>query len=210
MEILSFEETKKLFSKYKVPCCETEIFNVKEKALDYATKIGFPVVLKVHSRTIFHKSEIGGVRIGIKDAEEFLEAWEEMSVKMAGRNIEGLLVQEMVSGKEIAMGMKRDEQFGPVLMFGLGGIFIEVLNDVSFRIAPINKDEAIEMIREIKGYKILEGYREGKTVNINKMADILIGLSKMSLKEEYVKGVDLNPIVVTEEYAKLIDFRIIV
>jgi len=150
------------------------------------------------------------VRIGIKDAEEFLEAWKEMSVKMAGRNIEGLLVQEMVSGKEIAMGMKRDEQFGPVLMFGLGGIFIEVLNDVSFRIAPINKDEAIEMIREIKGYKILKGYREGKTVNINKMADILIGLSKMSLKEDYIKGIDLNPIVVTEEYAKLIDFRIIV
>ncbi|MDD4409818.1 MAG: acetate--CoA ligase family protein [Candidatus Pacebacteria bacterium] len=210
MEILSFEETKNLFIKYNIPCCQTEIFNVKEKALAYAKKVGFPVVLKIHSKTIFHKSEIGGVKVGIKNEEEFIKAWDEISRNIEGRNIEGLLVQEMVGGREVAMGMKRDNQFGPVLMFGLGGIFIEVLNDVSFRIAPITKAEALVMIKEIKGYKILKGYREGKVVDIQKIADILVSLSKMSLKEEYIKGIDLNPVVVTDTYAKLIDFRVII
>ncbi len=210
MEILNFKETKDLFLKYNIPCCETEIFNVKEKALGYAEKIGFPVVLKIHSGTIFHKTEAGGVKVGIKNSEEFIEAWDEIARNIEGRSIEGILVQEMVSGKEIAMGMKNDEQFGPVLMFGLGGIFIEVLNDVSLRVAPVSKQEAVEMVNEIKGLKILEGYRGGEVVDISKIANILVSLSKMSIKESYIKGIDLNPIVATNKYVKLVDFRIII
>jgi acetyl-CoA synthetase (ADP-forming) len=210
MEILSFEETKKLLLKYKIPHCETEIFNFEDKALAFAKKIGFPVVLKIHSRTIFHKSEIGGVKANIKDEKEFTEAWNQINENTKGRNIEGILVQEMLSGKEIAMGMKRDNQFGPVLMFGLGGIFIEVLKDVSFRIAPVDKVEALKMIKEIKGYKILEGYRTGDDVNIPKIADILVGLSKMSMKEDHIIGMDFNPVIVNKESAKLADFRIII
>lgn len=210
MEILSFEETKRLFGKYKVPFCETEIFNSKTKAIAFARKIGFPVVIKVHGRNIFHKSEIGGVKIGIKDEEEFDKAWEEMSANTEGKNVEGILVQGMGKGREIAMGMRRDKQFGPVLMFGLGGVFIEVLNDVSLRIAPITKEDAIGMIKEIRGYKILEGYREGKTANIQKLADVLVSLSKMSLKEENIEEIDLNPLMVDGDQIKLIDFRIII
>ncbi|MFA6251796.1 MAG: acetate--CoA ligase family protein [Candidatus Paceibacterota bacterium] len=210
MEILSFEETRKLLNKYKIPYCETEIFNFSDKALAYAKKIGFPVVLKIHSRTIFHKSEIGGVKANIKNEEEFINAWNQINENTKGRNIEGILVQKMLNGKEIAMGMKRDEQFGPVMMFGLGGIFIEVLKDVSFRIAPVNKEQSLEMIHEIKGYKILEGYRTGDDVNISKIAEIIVNLSKMSMKETNIIGMDFNPVIVNEEYAKLADFRIII
>ncbi|MCK9578373.1 acetate--CoA ligase family protein [bacterium] len=210
MEILSFEETRKLLNKYKVPYCETEIFNFQDKALAFAKKIGFPVVLKIHSRTIFHKSEIGGVRANIKNEDEFIEAWNQINENTKGRNIEGILVQKMLIGKEIAMGMKRDNQFGPVMMFGLGGIFIEVLKDVSFRIAPVNKDEALRMIKEIKGYKILEGYRTGEDINIVKVAEIMVSLSKMSMKEGNIIGMDFNPVIVNEKYAKLADFRIII
>lgn len=210
MEILSFEETRKLLNKYKIPYCETEIFNFQDKALSFAKKIGFPIVLKIHSRTIFHKSEIGGVKANIKNEEEFIEAWNQINENTKGRNIEGILVQKMLIGKEIAMGMKRDDQFGPVMMFGLGGIFIEVLKDVSFRIAPVEKTEAIKMIKEIKGYKILEGYRTGENINISKIAEIIVNLSKMSMKENSIIGMDFNPVIVNEESAKLADFRIII
>lgn len=210
MEILSFEETKKLLVKYKIPCCDVEIFNFKEKALDYAKRIGFPVVLKIHSRNIFHKTEVGGVKVGIKNEEEFLSAWEDIDESMKGRNIEGIMVQEMLSGKEVAVGMKRDAQFGPVIMFGLGGIFIEVLNDTSLRIAPVNKKEALLMIKQTKGYKLLEGYRGSEVVNIDRVIEIIVALSKMSLGEDYIKGIDFNPVIVNESYARLADFRIII
>jgi len=210
MEILSFEETKKLLVKYKLPFCRTEIFNSKEKALSFAQKLGFPVVLKVHAQKIFHKSEIGGVKTNIKDKEELGKAWEEISKNVEGKNIEGILVQEMLKGNEVAIGMKRDSQFGPVLMFGLGGIFIEIIKDVSFRIAPIDKKEAMEMIKETKGFKILEGARGRKKADLDKIAEIIVGLSNLSMKEENIKSIDFNPVMVDENRACIADFRIIV
>lgn len=210
MEILSFEETKKLLTKYKIPCCKTEIFQVKEEALDFAKKIGFPVVLKIHSKNIFHKSEAKGVKVNIKNEQEFLASWEEIERNMKGREIEGIMVQEMLSGKEIAVGMKRDGQFGPVVMFALGGIFIEVLNDASLRIVPVSRKEALSMIKEIKSYKILEGYRGSGAVDIEKIAEIIVSLSEMSLAEKYIEEIDFNPVIASKNWAKLADFRIIV
>ena len=210
MEILSFEETKKLLVKYKLPFCRTEIFNSKEKALSFAQKLGFPVVLKVHAQKIFHKSEIGGVKTNIKDKEELGKAWEEISKNVEGKNIEGILVQEMLKGNEVAIGMKRDSQFGSVLMFGLGGIFIEIIKDVSFRIAPVDKEEAMEMIKETKGFKILEGARGRKKADLDKIAEIIVGLSNLSMKEENIKSIDFNPVMVDENRACIADFRIIV
>jgi acyl-CoA synthetase (NDP forming) len=208
MEILSFEETRKLLLKYKIPFCKTEIFNSKEKALAYVKKIGFPIALKIHSRTIFHKSEIGGVKVGINNEEEFSVAWDEMKQNTELRNIEGILVQEMVSGNEIAIGMKRDPQFGPVLMVGLGGIFIEVLKDVAFRIAPMEKSEAIKMIKEIKGYKLLEGYRNREGVNVDKLAMLLVNLSKLSIKEKNILSIDFNPVMGNNKNVLVADFRL--
>ena len=106
MEILSFEETKKLLMKYKLPLCKTEIFNSKEKAAVYANKIGYPIVLKVHAQKIFHKSEVGGVKVNIKSDDELYSAWDEIMGNIQGKNIEGILVQEMVLGNEMAVGMK--------------------------------------------------------------------------------------------------------
>jgi len=210
MNILSFKETEILLSKYKIPFCKTELFNSKEKALAYAQKIGFPVVLKVHAQKIFHKSEIGGVKVDINDEEEFLLSWEEMMEKISGKNIEGILVQEMTYGNEVAIGMKRDKQFGPVLMFGLGGIFIEIIKDVSFRVAPISKKEALEMIKELKGFKILDGARGKEKVNLKNLADIIISVSNLSMKEEYIDSIDFNPIMINKDKACITDFRIIV
>lgn len=209
MNILSFKETELILSKYKIPFCKTEIFNSKEKALLFAQRIGFPVALKVHAQKVFHKSEIKGVKVGIENEEQFNLAWDEMIESIEGKNIEGLLVQEMAHGNEVAIGMKRDKQFGPVLMFGLGGIFIEIIKDVSFRVAPINKNEALEMIKELKSFKILDGARGKEKVNINSLVDILISLSNLSMKEEHIEAIDFNPIMVNKDRACVADFRII-
>jgi acyl-CoA synthetase (NDP forming) len=210
MEILSFEETRNLLLKYKLPFCRTEIFNSKEKALAFAKQIGFPIVLKVHAQKIFHKSEIGGVRVNIKNEEEFIASWDEIEKNIQGKNIEGILVQEMVKGSEIAIGMKRDSQFGPVLMFGLGGIFIEIIKDVAFRIAPISIEEAIEMIKETKGFEVLNGARGKKKVDLEKIAGMIINLSNLSMKEEKIQTIDFNPVMVTDKQALITDFRIII
>jgi len=210
MEILSFEETKNLLIKYKLPFCKTEIFNSKEKALVFAKQIGFPVVLKIHAQKIFHKSEIGGVKVNIKNEEDFSSSWDEIEKNIEGKNIEGILVQEMVGGSEIAIGMKRDSQFGPVLMFGLGGIFIEIIKDVSLRIAPVDTTEAIKMIKEIKGFKILDGARGKKKVDLIKIAEILVNISNLSMKEEKIQSIDFNPVMVTDKQALIADFRLII
>jgi len=210
MEILSFEETKKILLKYKLPFCRTEIFNSKEKALIFAKQIGFPVVLKVHAQKIFHKSEVGGVKINIKNEDEFVVSWNEIEKNIQGKNIEGILVQEMISGSEVAIGMKRDSQFGPVLMFGLGGIFIEIIKDVAFRIAPIDKEEAIKMMKETKGFNILNGARGKKKVDLTKIAEMMVNISRLSLKENQIQSIDFNPVMATDKQVLITDLRIII
>jgi len=209
MNILSFQETERILSKYKIPFCKTEIFNSKEKAFLFAQKIGFPVALKVHGQKVFHKSEIGGVKINIKE-EDFDFAWEEIISNVEGKTIEGVLVQEMFHGNEVAIGMNRDDQFGPTIMFGLGGIFIEIIKDVSLRVAPIDKEEAEKMIKELKGFKILDGARGNQKANINSLVNMLVNISNLSLKEDQIKSIDFNPVIVNNSRALVADFRIIV
>jgi len=209
MNILSFQETERILSKYKIPFCKTEIFNSKEKAFLFAQKIGLPVALKVHGQKVFHKSEIGGVKINIKE-EDFDLAWEEIISNVEGKTIEGVLVQEMFHGNEVAIGMNRDDQFGPTIMFGLGGIFIEIIKDVSLRVAPIDKEEAEKMIKELKGFKILDGARGNQKANINSLVNMLVNISNLSLKEDQIKSIDFNPVIVNNSRALVADFRIIV
>jgi len=209
MNILSFQETERILSKYKIPFCKTEIFNSKEKAFLFAKKIGFPVALKVHGQKVFHKSEIGGVKINIKE-EDFDLAWEEIISNVEGKIIEGVLVQEMFHGNEVAIGMNRDDQFGPTIMFGLGGIFIEIIKDVSLRVAPIDKEEAEKMIKELKGFKILDGARGNPKANINSLVNMLVNISNLALKEDQIKSIDFNPVIVNNSKALVADFRIIV
>ena len=211
MKVLSFEEAKKLLEKYNIPFVKTIICQSKKEAIDFAQKIGFPVVLKVFSPDILHKTDVGGVKIGIENERDLKRVFDEilfsLKEKKPKAKIEGMLIQKQIFGKEVVVGMKRDLAFGPVLMFGLGGIFVEILNDVAFRVAPITKREALKMIREIKSFKILKGFRGEKPVNIEKIAEIIVKVSKLSLKEEKIQEIDLNPIIVNEKEAQVVDAR---
>ncbi|AAB90033.1 acetate--CoA ligase alpha subunit [Archaeoglobus fulgidus] len=184
-----------------------------DEARDIAESIGYPVVLKVVSPDVVHKSDVGGVKlnVGENDLEKaFFEILSNVEGRMPKARIEGVLVQKMVDGgKELIVGMKRDPQFGPMIMFGMGGVYVEVLKDVSFRIAPITRREAHEMVREVKAYRILRGLRGEKPADIDAIADLLLRVSKLSLDHPEVLEMDLNPVKVFESGYAVVDFRMV-
>jgi len=195
-------------SKYKIPVVKGKIVKSKKELLSFVKKVGFPVVLKIFSPDILHKTDIGGVILDIEDRESLSAAWDKIS-KLTKSKKADILIQKQEKGTEVIIGAKRDPVFGPVIMFGLGGIFAEALKDVSFRLAPISKKEAKEMISEIKGSKILKGYRGQKPVNLLKLEEILLSLSELITKEKNVKEVDLNPVIVNDKKAIVVDVKII-
>ena len=209
MASLNFVKSKEILSKYGIFSCKEKLVSSKRKAFDFAEKIKFPVVLKIASPNIFHLTDVGGLKQGIKNKKELEKAWDDIlfSVKKNKPKalIEGFLIQKEIDGIEIVVGMKRSREFGPVLMFGLGGILVEVLKDVSFGIAPISRSTAIKMIKEVKGYRILRGFRGYPTVNLEKIVDILINLSRLSLENQNIKEVDLNPIIIDNKKALVVD-----
>lgn len=211
MRNLSLVETKKILKKYNLSSPLSELAKSASDASRIADKIGYPVVLKIDSPQIIHKSDAGGVMINLNCKEEVAAAYCRMMKnikKICKAKINGALIQKMEQGTSIIIGMKRDAQFGPVLMFGLGGIFVEIIKDVSFRIAPIDKNEALDMIKEIKGYEILKGARGTENVNLNSIIDIILKLSKLSIKEKKIIELDFNPIIVNKKSAKIVDARI--
>jgi len=209
MANLSFVESKKILSKYNILSCKEKLVSSKKEALIFAKKIGFPVVLKIFSPDLPHITDIGGLRRGLKNKKELEKSWDDILFLVKKNKpkafIEGFLVQEEVSGVEIVIGMKRSKEFGPVLMFGLGGILVEILKDVSFGVAPISRLTAKKMIEEVKGYKILKGFRGSLAVNLEKIIDILVNLSKLSLENQNIKEIDLNPIIVNDKKALIVD-----
>ena len=206
---LSFIKSKEILSKYSILSCKEKLVGSKKEAFLFTEKIGFPVVLKIYSSDIPHITDVGGLKQGIKDKKELEKAWDDIlsSVKKNKPKalIEGFLVQKEIEGVEIMVGMKRSREFGPVLMFGLGGVLVEVLKDVSFGIVPISRSTAIRMIKEIKGYKILKGFRGNPAVNLENLIDILINLSRLSLENPEIKEIDLNPIIVNSKKALVVD-----
>jgi len=212
MRILDFPETERLLKKYKFPFVNTKLCQSKKEGFLFARKIGYPVVLKISSPDIVHKTELGLVKLNIKDKKELEKNWDDILKVLKVKKIKfrGILVQKQKKGIEIAIGMKRDAQFGPVLMFGLGGIFIELLKDISLRISPITKKEAKKMIREIKAFPILEGFRGQKPVRLKNIIDIIMKVSDLSLREDKIKEIDLNPIIINEKETKVVDARIII
>ncbi|MEM4704813.1 MAG: acetate--CoA ligase family protein, partial [Candidatus Bathyarchaeia archaeon] len=184
------------------------------EAAKLAEKIGFPVVLKIVSPDIVHKSDVGGVMINLKDAGEVKKAYKQImsNVKKHKPNahITGMLIQEMAPpSTEVIIGSIKDPQFGPALMFGLGGVFVEVLKDVTFRVAPITEEEAREMLTEVKAYPLLKGYRNLPPADVDAIVKILLNTSKLVMECEEIKELDLNPIMVYEKGAKTVDARII-
>lgn len=198
-----------LIRKYGIPLPIAKEVKTKQEAVDAAKHIGFPVVLKIVSKTILHKTDVGGVKLGIMSELQLREALEEMQKKIPAKDIHGFLIQKFYDGHYVLIGMKRDSQFGPVVAFGLGGIFVEIMKDVSFRVAPITEKDAEEMMAEVKAYPILEGARGGIKANKGLLVDILLAVSKMAMENPEIKEIDLNPVVVNEKQAVAVDVRII-
>ena len=212
--VLTEVESKKLISEAGIPVIETRLAKTKAEAVSIAKKTGFPVALKVVSPDIIHKSDSGGVKLGLENAAQVGRAYSEIlsAARQASRKarIDGVSVQKMAKpGVEVIMGMSKDEQFGPVLMFGLGGVFVEVLKDVAFRIVPLVRRDASQMIREIKGYPLLEGYRGQEPANITILEDMLLKLSDFIDKTPEIKELDLNPIIAYSDSAVAVDARVI-
>ena len=207
-------DAKEIFKAYGIPVPEEEVAHTKAQAKEIADKIGYPVVAKISSYEILHKSDAGGVKINLKTAEEVERAYEEILLNAKNykpdARIEGVLIQHMApQGKEMIIGTMQDSQFGPCIMFGLGGIFVEVLKDVVFRLAPITKGEAVEMIHEIKGYPILEGVRGEEGVDLNVIAECLSRFSQLAYDNPEIKEIDANPVFGYEKGAIVADARII-
>ena len=212
--LLTEVESKELLSKAGISVVETKLAKSKEEAISISEQLGFPVVLKIASPDIVHKSDAGGVKLGLKTVRQVGKAYEDMMKAMKQKSpqakIDGVSVQKMARpGVEIIIGMSQDAQFGPVLMFGLGGIFVEILKDVSFRIVPLTKRDAREMIKEIKGYPLLEGYRGGEPVNIDYLEEMLLKVSDFVEQNPEIKELDLNPIFAYSDGAVAVDARIV-
>ena len=190
---------------------KTELAKGAEEAAQVARGMGFPVTLKVSSPDAIHKSDIGGVKVNLKSEEEvrrgFNEILEAFRTQNPGGRIEGALVQEQGDGVEVIIGAITDRQFGPVLMFGLGGIFAEVMRDVTFRIIPIGRGDAQEMIREIRGYPILSGAR-GTKVNLSALEGLLLKVSRLIEDDPQIVEMDLNPVFLSEAPPRICDARI--
>ncbi len=171
-------------------------------------ELGFPFVAKIEAKEPIHKTELGGVRVveNEMDLEDFLRNVEKIKNKV---RISGVIVQEMLNGVEVFIGGKRDPQFGPVVLFGLGGIFVEIMEDVSIRLAPLSKKDAEQMIKEIKGYPILAGARGRKPVKMSDLVSALIGVSRLMMEHEEIKEIDINPLFANEKYVKAADVRVI-
>jgi len=212
--VLTEIESKGLLKEIGIPTTQIDLATSDKEAVAMSEKLGFPVVLKVASPDISHKSDAGGVKVGLKNGHEVANAYQEImksvKQKFPQAKIEGVSVQNMArAGTEIIIGMTKDAQFGPVLMFGLGGVWVEVLKDVSFRIVPLTRRDASEMIKEIRGYPLLQGYRGTEAANVTILEDLLLKVSEFTEKTPEIKEMDLNPIFAYKDGAIAVDARVV-
>jgi len=196
-KILSEYESKKLLNSYGIPVTKERLVHAPSELWEAVRQIGYPLVIKGCSSTLAHKTERGLVFLDIRNDEEAEAAFQNAMARMAESD-KAVLVQELVKGRrELVAGMTRDPQFGPCVMFGLGGIFAEILKDISFRVAPIQKRDALEMAGEIKSHKILDEVRGMPAANMEKLCEILIALGEIGLENSGVKEIDINPLVLS-------------
>ncbi len=207
-------EAKTIVKEYGITVPQFQLATNEKEAAKIATEIGFPVVAKIVSPEIIHKSDAGGVKVGLKTAADVEAAYKtiiENAKKYNSKaNILGVLVMEMApAGTEVIVGAIKDPQFGATLMFGLGGIFVEVLKDVTFKIAPVSMDEAKEMITGLKASALLKGYRNTPAADIDALAQIIVSVSKLLTDYPEIKELDLNPVMAYAKGASTVDARII-
>jgi len=212
--VLTEIEAKELLKQAGISVVDTRLATSKEEALSISQQLGLPVVLKIASPDVVHKSDAGGVKLDLGTVKQVGEAYDDILKAIKKQypeaKIQGVSVQKMARpGVEVIIGMSKDAQFGPVIMFGLGGILVEVLKDVSFRIVPLERRDAREMIREIKGYPLLEGYRGQEVVDVSHLEELLLKVSDFVEQNPEVKELDLNPIFAYSDGAVAVDARVV-
>ena len=210
---LTASECRRILDCALLPALSGGIAQTIDEAVEIAKNLASPVALKLVSQEITHKTEVGGVILGLSTADAVREGFKSIvaSLERIGRSgdMEGVLVQPMVTGAtEILVGMTRDRLFGPLIAMGLGGIHVEILRDICFRLAPISTDDAEEMIRGIKGYPLLEGYRGHPAADIPAIADLLLKVSRLSEAVPEIAAIDLNPVMALERGCAVVDVRI--
>ncbi|PIN87249.1 acetyl-CoA synthetase [Candidatus Woesearchaeota archaeon CG10_big_fil_rev_8_21_14_0_10_44_13] len=213
MKQLDMDKTIILLKKYNLPFSKPIFVNSQQKVAKASQGLSFPIVMKIASSDIIHKSDVDGVKTCIKNASDAEESYAQI-VKSARKKapkarIKGAYMQKMEQGTEVIIGMKRDAQFGPVIMFGIGGVFVEIMKDTSFSITPVDRKMALEMIKSIKSYPMLSGARGRKPVSIDAIADIIVKTSKMT-ENKNIMELDFNPVMANESSAVIVDARIIV
>lgn len=206
---LSEHDSKELLRNYNIPVTneiQVSDLNSLKKAIE---EIGFPLAIKGCGAELSHKTERNLVRLDIRSEQESITAFNEIMLEIES---EGgmVLVQEMVKGqRELVAGLTHDPQFGPCVMFGLGGIFTEILKDIVFRVAPLEKKEALEMLREIKAYKILEGIRGFPPADLDVLSQILINLGEIGLEQDNIKEIDINPLILSGSLPVAVDALVV-
>jgi acetate---CoA ligase (ADP-forming) len=194
-------ESKEILEAYGFATPKGSVATTADQAANIADQLGYPVVLKIWSPDILHKSDVGGVKVGLKSAQQVKDAFDLMMFripkKMPDAHILGVLVQEMcASGREVILGMHRDPHFGPLMMFGMGGVMVEVLKDVAFYLAPLTGDEAKQMLKNTKTYRLLQGVRGEEGVDLEVIAEGLQRLSQLVTEFPQIQEMDINPYVV--------------
>jgi len=212
--LLTEVESKQLLERAGIPVTKTKLARSKKEAISVSKEMGFPVVLKIISPDVVHKSDSGGVKLGLANGAQVGRAYSEIMSSVRQKHpqaaVQGVSVQPMASaGMEVIVGMSKDPQFGPVLMFGLGGVLVEVLKDVSFRIVPVTKRDASEMIREIKGYPLLQGYRGQEAVDVASLEGLIVRVSEFIEQNPQIEELDLNPVFAYRDKAVAVDARIV-
>ena len=211
--LLTEVEAKQLLAEAGISVTETRLAPTSADAVKHAEELGYPVALKIVSPQITHKSDVGGVKLGLANADEVAAAFDDIvaAAKAAEpkATIDGVSVQRMAEpGVEVITGMTTDAQFGPVLMFGLGGVLVEVLKDVAFRVVPLTKRDAGQMIREIQGFPLLEGHRGREPADLEALESLLLRLSSFIEAHPEITELDLNPVFAYPSGAIAVDARV--
>ncbi len=201
---LTTRESIDVLDAYGIRVCKSGFAKTEDEAVTIADSIGYPVVMKMTSKTTSHKTDVGGVRVNIQSAEQLRSEYQDLIAKLKEKGLfeglEGVIIQEMVKGnREMVCGIATDPQYGPMMMFGLGGVFIEVMKDVTFRIAPLTDIDAKEMIKSVKAYKLLEGARGTKPAQMEQIEETLLRLSQLVNDFKFIDELDINPLLISEK-----------
>jgi acyl-CoA synthetase (NDP forming) len=213
--VLTEVESKQILDDAGIPVAKTKLAADANEAVSIADEVGYPVVLKIVSEDVTHKSDVGGVKVGIDTPDDVRTAFDEIirAVKKTqpDASIDGVAVQKMApAGTEVIIGVSKDPQFGPVAMFGLGGILVEVLKDVAFRIIPLEPRDARQMIHEIKGFPILEGVRGQEPADLAALESLILQISQFIDAHPEIEELDLNPVFAYKDGCIAVDARIVI